>query len=140
VATRRGRGRQYAPTALDQALLGGPSTSPLGDAGTSVTTTAIAWSLLVAVAYAVLTTAGVLLWKRARSVATFVVIIGFATLLIDQVLLLVGTLQMIATFHRHSGDTLFVISHRANSLHVMVLGLGFAAVGLLWHALQGSRR
>jgi hypothetical protein len=30
VVTRRRRGRQYAPAALDQALLGGPSTSPLG--------------------------------------------------------------------------------------------------------------
>src|SRR5262249_17227814 len=31
VVTRRGRGRDCAPAALDRALLGGPSTSPLGD-------------------------------------------------------------------------------------------------------------
>ncbi len=33
MVTRRGRGRDCAPAALDRALLGGPSTSPLDSAG-----------------------------------------------------------------------------------------------------------
>ena len=36
MVTRRGRGRHCAPAALDRALLGGPSTSPLGISGAHV--------------------------------------------------------------------------------------------------------
>jgi len=99
-----------------------------------------ALSLLSALAYAVLTTAGVLLWKRARSFATAMLAIGFAIVLLDQIILLASYLRMVATLHSHSGDTLFVIYHRANSLHVVLVGLWIAAVGLVWHASHGSRR
>jgi hypothetical protein len=99
----------------------------------------IALSTLTVVAYAVLTLAGVLLWRRARSFATAMVAIGFAIVLLDQVILLVSYSRMIASVRSHSGDTLYVIYHRANSLHVVLVGLSVAAVGLLWHAL-GSRR
>jgi len=46
---------------------------------------------------------------------------------------------MIASVRSHPGDTLYVIYHRANSLHVVLVGFWVGAVGLLWHALTSRR-
>lgn len=97
-------------------------------------------SLLSAVAYAILVASGVLLWRQARSLATAMVAIGFAIILLDQLVLLVSYLRLSARVLGHPGDTLFIIYHRANSLRVASFGVWVAAVGLLWHALQGAQR
>ena len=44
----------------------------------------LTWALLFVVPYAILTAAGVLLWKRWRSFATFLVALGFAAALVGQ--------------------------------------------------------
>jgi hypothetical protein len=106
-----------------------------------VQTTAITQSLLAAVAYAILAVAGLVLWNRVRSVATALVAIGFAIILIDQIILSAGSVCMIASFRSQSSDnTLFVIYHRAHSPQVVLAGLWFAAVGLVWHAVRATRR
>jgi len=45
----------------------------------------LTWALLFVVPYAILTAAGVLLWKRWRSFATFLVALGFPAALVGQV-------------------------------------------------------
>ena len=100
--------------------------------------TATALSLLSA--YAILTATGVVLWGHARSLATAVVAIGFAILLLHQVVLLVSYLRISASVLSHPSDRLFIIYHRANSLRLALFGLWVVAVGLIWHALQGTQR
>jgi hypothetical protein len=97
-------------------------------------------SILSAIAYFLLTLAGALLWKRSRSLSSAMIAIGFAIILIDQAILLVGYLRMNASFSHQPGDTLFIIYHRANSLHIVLIGLWLSGLGLIWHAAGTSRR
>jgi hypothetical protein len=105
---------------------------------TRVQVSPIPLSALAATAYAVLTIAGLLLWKRSRSFSTVIVALGFAIILFDQLILLVSYVRMTAALRGHWGDTLFIIYHRANSLRIVLVGLWLAAVGLVWHALRDS--
>ena len=97
-------------------------------------------SAVAAGAYALLALAGLLLWKRARSFATALATIGFAIILLDQILLIASYLRTITALRGYSGDTLFLIYHRANSMYVLLAGMWCAAIGLVWHALQRSHR
>ena len=99
------------------------------------TTTAVS-AVLSALAYAVLAAAGVVQWKRARSVATAMVAIGFAMVLLDQLVELVQYLQISALLRGHPADTLFVVHHHAFIQYISLLGLWFAAVGLMWRSLR----
>ena len=40
----------------------------------------------------------------------------------------------------HPDDTLYIVQHHAFLLYVGLLGLWLAAVGLIWHSVQISRR
>jgi len=106
---------------------------------TRVHASPIPLSALAATAYAVFTIAGILLLKRVRSFATAMVAVGFAIILLDQLILLASYLRMMDALRNHSGDTLFIVYHRANSLRVVLVGLWIAAVGLVWHALKSVR-
>jgi hypothetical protein len=95
-------------------------------------------SSLVAIAYALLTTASALLLRRERSAATAMIFIGFATLLIDQLILFASYLRIHANFRTKSAgnDSLFLIYHRANSRVIFMLGLWASALGMLWDVLR----
>jgi hypothetical protein len=97
-----------------------------------------ALTLLSTVAYAVLTVAGAVLWKRTRSLQTALVAIGFALVLPDQVSALVEYFEFVALLHGRSSDTFFLIQHHAFLHYVSILGLWVAAVGLVWHAAGKS--
>ena len=95
-------------------------------------------TLLFAVAYAVLTVAGAVLWKRTRSLQSALVAIGFALVLLDQVSALVEYFEFIALMHDRPSDTFFLIYHHAFLHYVSLFGLWAAAVGLMWHAAGKS--
>jgi hypothetical protein len=91
---------------------------------------------LIAFAYAILTAASALLFKHERSAASTIILIGFATLLLDQLILFVSYLRIQANFRTKSGDSLFLMYHRANSRYIFMVGLWASALGFLWYALS----
>ena len=95
-------------------------------------------TLLSTVAYAVLTVAGALLWKRTRSLPTALVTIGFALVLPDQLIEQAEYFQFITLLHGRPPDTYFLVYHHAVLRCVSILGLWVAAVGLVWHASRKS--
>jgi len=99
------------------------------------------WTFVLVVPYAILTTAGVLLWRRWRSTATGMIALGFAATL------LCLTSGLFATYKTHAvlldltsapqarQDTFFTVAHyhQFPLLTVGLLGIWVAAVGTLWH-------
>jgi hypothetical protein len=139
VVTRHGRRRECAPTAPEEALLGDPSISPLGDALDALADAAI-WTLLLMVPCAVLSAAGVLLWRRWRSTATAMIALGFAATLLGLASSLFATyrtqaiLAHLTTAPQAQQDTFFVVAHYRYPLATLgLLGMWAAAVGTLWH-------
>jgi hypothetical protein len=103
---------------------------------TTVQINATVLTSLIAVAYALLTAASALLFKREQSAASTMILIGFATLFLDQLILFVSYFRIHANFRTKSGDTLFLIYHRANSRFIFMLGLWASALGLLRYVLS----
>jgi hypothetical protein len=95
-------------------------------------------TLLSTVAYAVLTVAGAVLWRRTRSLQAALVAAGFALALPGQVSALVEYFEFIALVQGRAGDTFFLVHHHAFLHYVSILGLWVAAVGLVWHAVGKS--
>jgi DNA-binding transcriptional regulator of glucitol operon len=101
-------------------------------------------TLLLVVPCAVLTAAGVLLWKRWRSAATAMIALGFAATFVS-----VGS-GLFATYTTHAvlseltsrppaqPDTFFVVAHYPRFPLLGVLGTWAAAVGMLWHVRRHS--
>jgi hypothetical protein len=121
------------------ALLCGPSTSPLGDALDTLANAAI-WTLLLMVPCAVLTAAGVLLWRHWRSAATAMIALGFAATFLGLASSLFATYQTHAVLAELTSapqaqkDTFFVVAHYRFPLATLgLLGMWAAAVGTLWH-------
>ena len=81
-----------------------------------------------------------MLWRRTRSPATAIVALGFAIALIGRLVALVQHLEISAVMRAHAGDTFFIVHRYAFLRYAGLLGLGLAAVGLLWHSAQISRR
>lgn len=104
---------------------------PLGEGKVRVFSP-VTWMLIVP--YAVLTTAGVLLWRRAHSVATIMVAGGFAAILLGQLAGLFVSLKVDAVMRAHRDATFFLVQHHAIPHQVALAGLWAAALGLLWHA------
>ena len=115
------------------------SASPLGDALDALVNTLV-WTLLLLVPCAVLTAAGVLLWRRWRSIATAMIALGFAATLVS---LASG---LFVTYRTHAvlvdltsapqarQDTFFVVAHYHRFLPTLgLLGMWVAAAGTLWH-------
>jgi hypothetical protein len=104
------------------------------------------WALLFVVPYAVLTTAGVLLWRRSRSIATFMVALGFAAALLGQVAGMFISLEFsaaIAAQHAHQNGAPFELHYHVFpwlTHHVGLFGIWTAAVGLVWHASRKRPR
>lgn len=104
-----------------------------------VTTTLVS-ALLATLAYAVATVAGAVLWKRSHSLAAAMVAIGFALVLLEQVIALVQYFELSRLMYGHTADTLFIVHHHPFLRYVAVLGLWIAAVGLVRHSLTVPRR
>jgi len=132
VVTRRGRWKTVYARGAYWALLGGPSTSPLGDAETVLFP--LIWSLILVIPYLLLAVGGVLLWKRSHSVATMMVVLGFAAVLIAMVTSLFESIEYSAL---EPQGALVIAHHRAVTqvIHWAGLaGLWAASIGLVWHA------
>jgi hypothetical protein len=99
------------------------------------------WTLLLVVPFAILTTAGVLLWRRWRSAATGMIALGFAATLLSVASGLFATykthalLSELTSAPRAQQDTFYVVAHyhRFLLLPLGLLGIWAAAVGTLWH-------
>ena len=102
------------------------------------------WTFVLVVPYAILTTAGVLLWRRSRSAATGMIALGFAVTFLSLASGLFAeykTHAFLAEFSAVSPahqDTYFIVSHyhRFPLLTLGLLGIWAAAVGTLWHVRQ----
>ena len=121
------------------ALLGGPSTSLLGDALDALVNAAI-WTLLLMVPCAGLTVAGALLWRRWRSAATAMIALGFTATFLGLASSLFATykthavLAELTSAPQAQQDTFFVVAHYHFHLATLgLLGMWAAAVGTLWH-------
>jgi hypothetical protein len=99
------------------------------------------WTLLLVVPLAILTTAGVLLWRRWRSAATGMIALGFAAALLSVASGLFATykthavLSELTSAPRAQQDTFYVVAHyhRFPLLSLGLLGIWAAAAGTLWH-------
>ena len=96
-------------------------------------------TLLLIVPCAVLTAAGVLLWRRWRSAATAMIALGFASTFLSVVSSLFVTynthavlLEMTSTPPAQH-DTFFIVAHYHRFTLLGVLGMWAAAAGTLWH-------
>jgi len=96
-------------------------------------------TLLLVVPCAVLTAAGVLLWRRWRSPATAMIALGFAATLISVASGLFATYKTHAMLLELTStppvqhDTFFIVAHYHRFPLLGVLGLWTAAAGTLWH-------
>lgn len=98
-------------------------------------------SLLLVVPYAILTIAGVLLWRRWRSAATAMIALGFAATFLSLASALFVTyrthavLYDLTTAPSPHQDTFFLVAHY-HAFLVLTLGLlgsWSAGMGTLWH-------
>ena len=99
-------------------------------------------TLLLVVPCAVLTAAGVLLWRRWRSVATAMIALGFAATFLSVASGLFATYKTHAVLSeltpapRAQQDTFFIVAHHHGFPLLGVLGMWAAAVGTLWHVTR----
>jgi len=109
-------------------------------AGADVDT--LIWTFLLVVPLAILTTAGVLLWRRRRSAAAAMIALGFAATVLSLALSLSMTLKThavlvdLTTAPQPNQDTLFIVAHYFPVLALGILGIWAAALGTLWHVRQ----
>ena len=100
------------------------------------------WTLLLVVPHAILTTSGVLLWRRRRSAATAMIALGFAATLLSVACSLFMTLKThavltdLTTAPQANQDTFFIVAHFFPVLALGILGIWAAALGTLWHVRQ----
>jgi hypothetical protein len=96
-------------------------------------------TLLLVVPCAVLTAAGVLLWRRWRSAATAMTALGFAASFLSVASGLFAPYKTHAVLSELSSvppaqqDTFFVVAHYHRFPLLGVLGMWVAAAGTLWH-------
>ena len=93
----------------------------------------LTWALLFVLPYAVLTVAGVLLWKRSRSVAAFLVALGFAAALLGQVAGFFVNVELSAAMRNRGVVGLHLHGLPWLAHYLGIGGIWVAAVGLLWH-------
>jgi hypothetical protein len=103
----------------------------------------LAWILVSVVPYALLTCAGILLWKRSHSVAAAVATLGFALALLAQVVGFLVELQTSTTVRAYKDDGSFTLVQAHSFPHLAHYGslVGFwaGALGLVRHAATTPR-
>src|SRR5690349_464116 len=110
----------------------------LGDALDALMDTLIL-TLLLVVPCAVLTAAGVLLWRRWRSAATAMIALGFAATFLSVASGLFATYKTHAVVSELTSappaqqDTFFIVAHYHRFPLLGILGMWAAAAGTLWH-------
>ncbi len=110
----------------------------LGDALDAIVDT-LTLTLLLLVPCAILTAAGVLLWRRWRSAATAMVALGFAATFLSVASGLFATYETHAVVSELTSgrpaqqDTFFIVAHYHRILLIGALGMWAAAAGTLWH-------
>ena len=131
---RLGRWEIVRPRRQWLGLLRGPSASPLGDARTMLFTRA--WYFVLLFPYVLLAVGGFLLWKRRHSVATTMVGLGFAAVLLTMATTFFASVE----YNSLDPQGAFIIAHLhtlTRTLHwVGLTGLWAASIGLIWHANQ----
>jgi hypothetical protein len=86
---------------------------------------------LILMAYATLTVVTALLFARCMSLSSAMIVCGFVTLFVDQLLIVWGYIRTTAKFRQNPDSSLFLIFHRSNSRYIFVLALWALAVGFL---------
>lgn len=110
----------------------------LGDALDALMDTLIL-TLLLVVPCAVLTAAGVLLWRRWRSAATAMIALGFAATFLSVASGLFATYKTHAVVSELTSappapqDTFFIVAHYHRFPLLGILGMWAVAAGTLWH-------
>jgi hypothetical protein len=104
----------------------------------------LAWILVLVVPYAFLALAGVLLWKRHRSVATVIIAVGFVATFIGQAAGIHLSHEVSAAVLTQQDASLVLTQHRRIfpllTRYAAVCGLWAAAVGMVWHAASRHGR
>jgi MYXO-CTERM domain-containing protein len=99
----------------------------------------LTWSLVFTLPFLLLAVAGFLLWRRRRSLATMLVLIGFAAMLLATATSLVESVEYSALVRAQPHGT-FVVPHYHALWSVIhwagLVGMWAASVGLVWHATQ----
>ena len=101
-------------------------------------------TLLLVVPCAVLTVAGVLIWRRWRSVATGMIALGFAATFLSVASGLFVAYKTHAVLSELTAappaqhDTYFLVAHYHGFPLLGILGMWVAAVGALWHVRRHS--
>jgi hypothetical protein len=96
-------------------------------------------TLLLVVPCAVLTAAGVVLWRRWRSAATALIALGFAAAFLGVASVLFATYKThavlldLASAPPGQQDTFFIVAHYHRFPLLAILGMWAAAAGMLWH-------
>lgn len=105
------------------------------------------WTLLLIAPCAALTAAGVLLWRRWRSVETAMIALGFAATVVGLASALFATyrthavLSEVTSVHQSQRDTFFIVAHHHFPLATLgLLGIWAAAAGTLWHVGRHRHR
>jgi hypothetical protein len=104
----------------------------------------LAWILVLVAPYAVLALAGVLLWKRHRSVATVMIAVGFVATFVGQAAGIHLNSELSAAVRAQQDASLVLAQHRRIypllTHYAALCGLWTAAVGMLWHAASRYAR
>jgi hypothetical protein len=96
-------------------------------------------TLLLLVPCAVLTAAGVLVWRRWRSVATAMIALGFAVTFLSLASSLFvahkthAVLLEMPSASQAQQHTFFIVAHYRHLPLLGILGIWAAALGTLWH-------
>ena len=102
----------------------------------------LTWILVLVAPYAFLALAGLLLWKRHRSVATVMIAVGFMATFIGQAAGIHVSHEVGTAVRTHQDVSQVLAQHRRIfpllTHYASVCGLWAAAVGMVWHA--GGKR
>jgi LPXTG-motif cell wall-anchored protein len=98
----------------------------------------IVWALVLGVPNILLAIGGWLLWRRHRSTATLLVVVGFTAILIALMTSLFESVEYSALYRAHADASLTARYHSlTQTAHwIGLLGLWAAAIGLLWHTAR----
>lgn len=98
----------------------------------------IIWVLVLGVPNFLLAMGGWLLWRRHRSTAALLVVVGFTAVLIALLTSLFESIEYSAFYRAHPDASFIARYHSLTQIAhwIGLLGLWAAAIGLLWHTAR----